>query len=72
MKSCLQCQPLPGFGFNRGGYECRCLPGLVYPPGQEGPFRGIDIERASEEEYEEGFDCVATKGEVFKSSPGPF
>ncbi|KAG5449991.1 hypothetical protein CSKR_101219 [Clonorchis sinensis] len=52
------CVPLPGFGFRRGGYECVCQPGHRLPAGQNGPFRGIDIEIATEEEYQNGFDCL--------------
>ncbi|KAA3672935.1 uncharacterized protein DEA37_0009229, partial [Paragonimus westermani] len=52
------CVPLPGFGFRRGGYECVCQPGHRLPAGQIGPFRGVDIEVASKEEYENGFDCL--------------
>ncbi|KAF5396826.1 G-protein-coupled receptor [Paragonimus heterotremus] len=52
------CVPLSGFGFRRGGYECVCQPGHRLPAGQIGPFRGVDIEVASKEEYENGFDCL--------------
>ena len=54
-----QCEPLyRGFGFRRGGYRCVCKPGYRYPPWQRGPFMGIDIESATEEEYRDGFDCI--------------
>ena len=35
-----------------------CKPGYRYPPWQRGPFMGIDIESATEEEYRDGFDCI--------------
>ena len=54
----LQCSPLSGFGFQRGGYACSCKAGHVLPPGQHGPFQGVDIEAATQEEYEEGFHCI--------------
>nr|VZI02195.1 unnamed protein product [Spirometra erinaceieuropaei] len=57
-KSTTMCVPLPGFGFARGGYECVCQPGYRLPMQQNGPFRGIDIEQATELEYQNGFDCL--------------
>lgn len=53
-----QCVPLPGFGFKRGGYQCVCQPGHRLPYEQNGPFRGVDIEAATEEEYRNNFDCI--------------
>ena len=35
-----------------------CKPGYRYPPWQYGPFLGIEIDSATEEEYRNGFDCV--------------
>lgn len=35
-----------------------CQPGHRLPAGQNGPFRGVDIEAATEEEYNNGFDCL--------------
>ncbi|CAH8864237.1 unnamed protein product [Trichobilharzia szidati] len=52
------CVPLPGFGFKRGGYQCVCQPGHRLPYEQDGPFRGVDIEAATEEEYRNNFDCI--------------
>lgn len=54
----LQCVPLSGYGFNRGGYVCVCQPGYRLPMEQNGPFRGIDIEQATEQEYKDGFNCL--------------
>ena len=50
--------PVPHFGFQRGGYECHCRQGYRYPSWVKGPYLGIDIERATQEEYESGFDCL--------------
>lgn len=52
------CDPLYGWGFRRGGYICMCKPGYRLPPWQYGPFLGIEIDSATEEEYKNGFDCV--------------
>ncbi|XP_014776491.1 uncharacterized protein LOC106873574 [Octopus bimaculoides] len=52
------CEPLSGFGFRRGGYMCACLPGYKYPWWHDGPFLGVEIEAATKEEYENGFDCL--------------
>lgn len=52
------CEPLYGWGFRRGGYQCMCKPGYRYPPWQYGPFQGIEIESATEAEYNNGFDCI--------------
>ncbi|VDO13167.1 unnamed protein product [Rodentolepis nana] len=57
-KPTTMCVPLSGYGFARGGYECVCQPGYRLPMQQNGPFRGIDIEQATEEEYKNGFDCL--------------
>ena len=56
-----QCEPLHGWGFRRGGYQCVCQPGYRYPPWQFGPFQGIEVESATEEEYENGFDCYSVE-----------
>ncbi|ESO93259.1 hypothetical protein LOTGIDRAFT_119445 [Lottia gigantea] len=54
------CEPLSGFGFRRGGYQCACMPGYYFPWYHDGPFLGLEIEEATREEYEGGgFDCIA-------------
>ena len=53
-----QCEPLFGWGFRRGGYQCNCLPGYRYPPWQRGPFHGIQLESATENEKDNFFDCI--------------
>lgn len=57
-KPTTRCEPLFGFGFRRGGYQCLCQPGYRYPPYQDGPFKGYIIEKATQEEYENNFDCL--------------
>ena len=57
-KSTTRCEPLTGFGFRRGGYQCLCQPGFRYPPYQDGPFQGFIIEKATLEEYIHNFDCL--------------
>ncbi|KAH8873154.1 fras1 related extracellular matrix protein [Schistosoma japonicum] len=37
---------------------CVCQPGHRLPYEQNGPFRGVDIEAATEEEYRNNFDCI--------------
>jgi hypothetical protein len=57
-KPTTRCEPLFGFGFRRGGYQCLCQPGFRYPPYQDGPFKGYIIEKATKEEYAHNFDCL--------------
>jgi hypothetical protein len=57
-----QCEPISGYGFRRGGYQCVCLPGYYYPSSHDGPFQGWEIERATLDEYEHGFDCIKAEG----------
>ena len=35
-----------------------CAPGYRYPPWQTGPFQGIELESATQDEYDKGFDCI--------------
>ncbi len=56
-KNTTMCEPLPGWGFRRGGYQCVCNPGYRYPWWQNGAFQGIDIESATMDEYLKSFDC---------------
>ena len=58
-KATTMCEPLFRWGLQqRGGYKCMCKPGYRYPYWQQGPFLGIDIEQATEDEYRDGFDCI--------------
>ena len=42
-----ECEPLEGWGFRRGGYQCRCRPGFRLPNVVRRPFLGEIVERAS-------------------------
>lgn len=59
-----QCEPISGYGFRRGGYQCVCLPGYYYPWWHDGPFQGWEIEQATRAEYESGFDCLKAESEL--------
>lgn len=52
-----QCEPIHGWGFRRGGYQCRCKPGFRLPTIVRRPFLGEIVERATAEQYYNGFDC---------------
>lgn len=54
----LQCEPLHGWGFRRGGYQCRCKPGFRLPMQVRRPYLGEVVERATAEQYYNGFDCL--------------
>src|SRR5437868_1392772 len=54
---CFQCEPIHGYGLRRGGYQCRCRPGYRLPFVDRRPFLGEIIERSSEEQYKNFFDC---------------
>ncbi|CAG2058188.1 unnamed protein product, partial [Timema podura] len=51
------CEPIHGWGFRRGGYQCRCRPGFRLPTVVRTPFLGEILERATQEQHENGFDC---------------
>lgn len=52
-----ECEPIHGWGFRRGGYQCRCRPGFRLPTLVRRPYLGEMIERATQEEYYNGFEC---------------
>lgn len=54
----VQCEPLHGWGFRRGGYQCRCKPGYRLPNVVRRPYLGEIVERATQEQYYNGFDCT--------------
>lgn len=56
-KDTTTCEPIHGFGFRRGGYQCRCKPGFRFPKHVKGPYLGELIERATDFEYKQGFQC---------------
>ena len=45
------CEPLYGYGFRRGGYQCRCAPNFRLPNVVRRPYLGEIIERASRQQY---------------------
>lgn len=51
------CEPIYGYGFRRGGYQCRCRPGYRLPKHIRGPYLGELLERATDAEYKSGFGC---------------
>ena len=53
-----ECEPLHGYGFRRGGYQCRCRPGYRLPNVVRRPFLGEILERATMKQYSNGFDCT--------------
>lgn len=52
-----ECEPIHGFGFRRGGYQCRCRPGFRLPRVVRTPYLGELVERATSGEYRRGFEC---------------
>ncbi|XP_019872214.2 uncharacterized protein LOC109600466 [Aethina tumida] len=52
-----ECEPLHGWGFRRGAYQCRCRPGYRLPLQVRRPYLGEIVERATAEQYYNGFDC---------------
>ncbi|KAG7213753.1 hypothetical protein KM043_002980 [Ampulex compressa] len=52
-----ECEPLHGWGFRRGSYQCRCKPGFRLPTVVRRPYLGEIVERATQEQYYNGFDC---------------
>ncbi|KAJ8981548.1 hypothetical protein NQ317_009807 [Molorchus minor] len=54
-----ECEPIHGWGFRRGGYQCRCKPGYRLPLQTRRPFLGELVERATAEQYFNGFDCLS-------------
>ncbi|XP_041375748.1 uncharacterized protein LOC121388465 isoform X2 [Gigantopelta aegis] len=54
------CKHKMGYGFTRGGYVCVCKSGYHYPKWIDPPYQGDDIERATDDEYNNGFDCKRT------------
>ena len=57
-KETTECEPLHGWGFRRGGYQCRCKPGYRLPNVVRRPYLGEIVERATQEQYYNGFDCT--------------
>ncbi|CAG4964375.1 unnamed protein product [Colias eurytheme] len=53
-----ECEPLHGWGFRRGGYQCRCRPGFRLPSIIRRPYLGEIVERATSDQYYNNFDCM--------------
>lgn len=56
-KETTECEPLHGYGFRRGGYQCRCRPSHRLPNVVRRPYLGEIIERATPMQYKNMFDC---------------
>eukprot|EP00096_Caligus_rogercresseyi_P011406 TRINITY_DN4476_c0_g1_i2.p1 TRINITY_DN4476_c0_g1~~TRINITY_DN4476_c0_g1_i2.p1 ORF type:complete len:829 (+),score=116.10 TRINITY_DN4476_c0_g1_i2:73-2559(+) len=56
-KKTTECEPLHGYGFRRGGYQCRCKPSYRLPNVVRRPFLGEVLERASSKQFSTRFDC---------------
>ncbi|XP_011878615.1 PREDICTED: uncharacterized protein LOC105567942 [Vollenhovia emeryi] len=52
-----ECEPIHGWGFRKGGYQCRCKPGYRLPTVVRRSYLGEIIERATQEQYYNNFDC---------------
>ena len=48
---------------------CECRPGFRYPEYIQGPYMGVAIERATEDEYNTGFHCLPNGGVLIFSLP---
>jgi len=59
-KGTTDCEPLHGYGFRRGGYQCRCQPGFRLPNVVRRPYLGEIVERASPNQYNNpgNFQCT--------------
>jgi len=56
-KDSTECEPLDGYGFRRGGYQCPCRPRHRLPNMVRRPYLGELVERATRLQYEAGFRC---------------
>jgi hypothetical protein len=56
-KDTTECEPLHGYGFRRGGYQCRCRPSHRRPNNVRRPYLGEIIERATPKQYHSDFGC---------------
>ncbi|KAK3876401.1 hypothetical protein Pcinc_018813 [Petrolisthes cinctipes] len=57
-KDTTECEPLDGYGFRRGGYQCRCKPGFRLPNVVRRPYLGEMVERATRYQYSTAFSCT--------------
>ena len=56
-KATTECEPLHGYGFRRGGYQCRCRPSHRRPNNVRRPYLGEIVERSTPKQYHTDFDC---------------
>jgi len=56
-KETTECEPLHGYGFRRGGYQCRCRPSHRRPNNVRRPYLGEIVERATPKQYYNDFSC---------------
>ena len=56
-KDTTECEPLDGFGFRRGGYQCPCRLNPRLPNSARRPYLGEIIERATPHQYRTNFHC---------------
>ncbi|XP_056002898.1 uncharacterized protein LOC125658223 [Ostrea edulis] len=56
-----QCKHVSGKGFKRGAYTCICNSGRSYPPRVGPPWKGGDLEKATEFEITVGYNCRPTQ-----------
>ena len=52
-----ECEPIDGYGFRRGGYQCRCKSGHRLPKVARNPFLGKIIETSTKQQFKKGFIC---------------
>jgi len=57
-KETTECEPLEGYGFRRGGYQCRCRPGHRLPNNVGTPYLGEIIESATSKQFYTEFKCT--------------
>lgn len=53
-----ECEPVHGYGFRRGGYQCRCRAGFRLPNVAPYPYMGEQLEKATTNQFNAGFDCA--------------
>jgi len=56
-KETTECEPLHGYGFRRGGDQCRCRPSHRRPNNVRRPYLGEIVERATPKQYYNDFSC---------------
>ena len=57
-----------GYGRRRGGYVCHCKNRFRYPRWLSPPFQGEDVERATEYEYKNNFECIPDQRKFYNEN----